>query len=78
VLEQKINGKYFKENLEKTVAPFKSIESKVNAIRNFKRKEILRIGLKDIYLKEELKNITLYLSFLANSISAILFDLCYK
>lgn len=78
VLEQKINGKYFKENLEKTVAPFKSIESKVNAIRNFKRKELLRIGLKDIYLKEELKNITLYLSFLANSISAILFELCYK
>ncbi len=78
VLEQKIDYKYFKESLEKTVSSFRTFDSKVNAIRNFKRKEILRIGLKDIYLKEELKNITLYLSHLANSISAILFDLCYK
>ena len=78
VLEQKTDYKYFKDNLEKIVSSFRTFDSKVNAIRNFKRKEILKIGLKDIYLKEELKNITLYLSNLANSISAILFDLCYK
>lgn len=78
VLEQKTDYKYFKESLEKVVSSFRTFDSKVNAIRNFKRKEILRIGLKDIYLKEELKNITLYLSNLANSISAVLFDLCYK
>ena len=68
ILEQKVEEKYFKENLEKTVSSFKSFDSKVNAIRNFKRKEILRIGLKDIYLKENLKNITHYLSELAKSI----------
>jgi glutamate-ammonia-ligase adenylyltransferase len=78
ILEQKTDYKYFKESLEKTVSPFKSFDSKVNAIRNFKRKEILRIGLKDIYLKEELKNITHCLSNLANSISAVLFELCHK
>ncbi len=78
VLEQKLNNKYFKESLEKTVSPFKSFDSKVNAIRNFKRKEMLRNGLKDIYLKEDLKNTTLYLSDLANSISSVLFELCYK
>ena len=78
VLEQKIDSQYFKENLEKTVSSFRTFDSKVNAIRNFKRKEILRIGLKDIYLKEELKDITRYLSNLANCISSILFDLCYK
>ena len=78
VLEQKTDYKYFKESLENIVSSFRTFDSKVNAIRNFKRKEILRIGLKDIYLKEELKNITLYLSNLANSISAVLFDLCYK
>lgn len=78
VLEQKIDYKYFKESLEKTISSFRTFDSKVNALRNFKRKEILRIGLKDIYLKEELKNITRYLSNLASSISAILFDLCYK
>lgn len=78
VLEQKLGDKYFKNILAKTVSPFKSFDSKVNAIRNFKRKEMLRIGLKDIYLKEDLKNITLYLSDLANSISSVLFELCYK
>jgi glutamate-ammonia-ligase adenylyltransferase len=78
VLEQKLDDKYFKSILEKTVSPFRSFDSKVNAIRNFKRKEMLRIGLKDIYLKEDLKNITLYLSYLANSISSVLFELCYK
>ena len=78
ILEQKVEEKYFKENLEKTVSSFKSFDSKVNAIRNFKRKEILRIGLKDIYLKENLKNITHYLSELAKSITYVLFDLCYK
>ena len=78
VLEQKLENKYLKDVLQKTVSPFKSFDSKVNSIRNFKRKEMLRIGLKDIYLKEELKNITLYLSSLANAISSILFELCYK
>jgi len=78
VLEQRLDEKYLRNNLEKTVSSFKSFDSKSNAIRNFKRKEILRIGLKDIYLKEELKNITGYLSDLANSISSTLFELCYK
>ena len=78
VLGQNIDEKYFKSSLEKSISSFKFFESKVNAIRNFKRKEMLRIGLKDIYLKEELINITRYLSELANSISSVLFELCYK
>jgi [glutamine synthetase] adenylyltransferase / [glutamine synthetase]-adenylyl-L-tyrosine phosphorylase len=78
VLEFKVDDKYFKESLEKLVLPFKSFESKTNAIRNFKRKEILRIGLKDIYLKTDFKIITLHLSQLAVAISSILFDLCYS
>lgn len=78
VLEQNLDEKYFRNSLEKTISSYKSFESKVNAIRNFKRKEILRIGLKDIYLKDELINITRYLTELSNSISAALFDLCYN
>lgn len=78
IMEFKISEKYFKDNLEKSIQQFKSFESKVNAIRNFKRKEILRIGLKDIYLKEDLRNITLYLSQLAVTISSVLFDLCFN
>ena len=78
VLEQKNDKKYFISSLEKTISSFKYFDSKVNAIRNFKRKEILRIGLKDIYLKEDLINITRYLSELAIAISSALFELCYK
>ena len=78
VLQQTLDEKYFSSTLEKSVLSFKSFDSKVNAIRNFKRKEILRIGLKDIYLKEELKGTTLNLSNLAVSISSVLFDLCYQ
>ena len=78
ILEQKIDYTQLKNNLEKTILAFRSFDSKVNAIRNFKRKEILRIGLKDIYLKEELLNVTKNLSDLANVISSTLFELCYS
>ena len=78
VLEQNFDEKYFRISLEKTISSYKSFESKLNAIRNFKRKEILRIGLKDIYLKDELINITRYLTELSYSISAALFYLCYN
>ncbi len=78
VLEHKLDEKYFTSVLDKTISSYKYFNSKVNALRNFKRKEILRIGLKDIYLKEDLVNITRYLSQLANSISSVLFELCYK
>ncbi len=69
VLEFNLDEKYFKDSLVKSVLAFKSFESKINALRNFKRKEILRIGLKDIYLKEDLRKTTLHLSRLANAIS---------
>lgn len=78
VLEYKINKKYFDEVLDKSISVYKSFESKVNVIRNFKRKEILRIGLKDIYLKQDLPDTTKQLSELAEVISSKLFELCYS
>ncbi|HEX7357452.1 MAG TPA: hypothetical protein VF270_07090 [Ignavibacteriaceae bacterium] len=78
VLNARVDQKFYQQELEKIIFPFKSLESKVNAIRFFKRKEILRIGLKDIYLKNDLKNITQNLSDLAISITSILFGLCHK
>ena len=78
VLEFNLDEKYFKDSLVKSVLAFKSFESKINVLRNFKRKEILRIGLKDIYLKEDLRKTTLHLSRLANAISSVLFDLCFQ
>ena len=78
VLSQNIDDKYFINNLGSIISSYKSFDAKINAIRNFKRKEILRIGLKDIYLKEDLIKVTIYLSQLAKSISKVLFELCYK
>jgi len=77
VLEFKIDEKYYAENLKILISSYKSFDGKVNAIRNFKRKEILRIGLKDIYLKDDLTKITAYLSQLAIAVSKTLFDLCF-
>lgn len=77
VLEFNNNKKYFSEAIENSASAFKSFEARANAIRNFKRKEILRIGLKDIYLKQNLSDTTKQLSELAESISTKLFELCY-
>lgn len=76
-INKDINEKYYSQVLEDSLQKFKSFSAKVNVIRNFKRKEILRLGLKDIYLKEELSLITEYLSVLAKSIIKALFKICY-
>ena len=78
VLNQNIDEKYYSALLKNSLSSFKSFEAKLNVIRNFKRKELLRIGLKDIYLKADLNLITNYLSKLAVAISSELFALCYK
>ena len=43
-----------------------------------KRKELLRIGVKDIFLKKDIEEITKELSSLAKSIAACLFSISYK
>ncbi len=70
--------KDYRKLAAETVERFKSFESKVNALRNLKRRELLRIGITDIYLKEPYERITSELSYLAINISSVLFDLCYK
>ena len=77
VLNQKIDNKFYTQILLNSLPTFKSFEAKVNVIRNFKRKEILRIGLNDISLKKDLKITTNYLSSLAVTISSELFKICY-
>ncbi|MCW8996396.1 MAG: hypothetical protein OQK77_11340, partial [Psychromonas sp.] len=53
-------------------------DAKTHALNSLKRKEILRIGLKDIYLKKDIKEITRELSILANILTSILFSECYS
>jgi len=77
-LKSKLESEKFNSELTDTLKHYKSIEVKVNALKNIKKKEILRIGLKDIYIKTELNEIVEELSILANAISSQLFTLCYE
>ncbi len=77
-LSSKIEKERFSEELNKSLASYKSLHAKLNAIRTIKRKEILRIGTKDILGDSSLEETTSQLSVLANIISGELFKLCYN
>ena len=57
---------------------FKSFNSKLNFLRQIKKRFILKIGLSDILGLDELTSITEQLSFLAKAINAKLFEICYR
>ncbi len=57
---------------------FKTLNSKLNYLRNFKRRETLKIGVKDIIFSTELLKTTEQLSILARAVNSELFYLCYN
>lgn len=75
-LKKSFTAESFSHELNKTIEPYKSFNRKVNALRLIKRREILRIGLKDILNEADLSTITKELSILAKCISAALFKIC--
>jgi glutamate-ammonia-ligase adenylyltransferase len=76
-LNVKIGRNELNEELKSRTSLYNSLDAKVHAINTLKRKEILRIGLKDIFLKNDLSEITNELSTLASSLTAELFSICY-
>ena len=78
VLTTRLELNSFIKSLSATLQSYNSLQAKLNAIRATKRKEILRIGLKDILRIENLNSITEELSTLAKGITSILFSLCYN
>ena len=76
-LTEKHDEKSFEEEVEERISSYESLDTKVHALNAFKRREILRIGLKDIYTKAELEEITNELSILARVLSDKLFLSCY-
>jgi glutamate-ammonia-ligase adenylyltransferase len=78
ILRFRPDEKYFNEVVKNSTDIFKSFEAKVNALKNVKKKEILRIGLRDFYRYDDLIAITKELSQLATAISSKLFSLCYQ
>ncbi|MFB3056364.1 MAG: hypothetical protein ACE1ZQ_04270, partial [Ignavibacteriaceae bacterium] len=68
----------FKKEIKSTLSLYSTFRAKISALKTIKRKELLRIGLRDIYLKVPVKNITEELSILAIHLSSELFSICYK
>lgn len=74
-LEVKLNYEELKKYITSAIISYKSFTSKVNFLRNLKRKEMLRIGIRDILSIANLETITEELSILAKVITAKLFKL---
>jgi glutamate-ammonia-ligase adenylyltransferase len=78
ILESRLENRAFLKEVKDTMERYRSFNAKVHALKSIKRKELLRIGLKDIYSKTNLIEITEELSILASTLISELFDLCYK
>ncbi len=77
-LKKKITRNYYKKHISKIHLNYKSFQSKLNILKNFKKQEILRIGILDYFLNTPLTKITELLSLLANTICSYLFSLCLE
>lgn len=77
-LEPKPNLQNFEKSVDSSLHLYRSFSAKVNFFRSLKRKEILRIGLRDILSLASLQEITEELSILARVISAKLFEICLE
>lgn len=75
-LSKEINENELINEIKIGIDNYKSFERKVNYLRIFKNRMMLKIGLNDIYNHYSLIKITADLSNLAKSITGILFDLC--
>lgn len=77
-LNKELTLQQLSEEVRLTTANYNTFKGKVNAIKSIKRKEILKIGLKDIVLKKDMLEITAELSVLAKALAAALFETCYN
>ena len=77
-LKSRLDEENFVKVIRSTTSVFKSFHAKVNSLRSLKRREILRIGLRDILGLSELKETVFDLSVLARGIASELFSICYK
>ncbi len=76
-IDNVLNTDFYNQALTTAVSSFKSFDSSLNAVRRVKRKELLRIGTRDIFLRKGIEEITGELSSLASAIASKLFSICY-
>lgn len=73
-LDIKLSKEDYIKEAQSTIYRFQSVNKKLNALRRFKRREILRIGIRDIFGIADFEETVLSLSELASSIV----DICLK
>lgn len=78
VLNSKLDKKNFAGEVEERISRSNSLDAKTHALNSLKRREILRIGLKDIFKKTEVVETTAELSILAKTLTEKLFEGCYQ
>jgi len=78
VMNSKLDKKNFEAEVEERISRNNSLEAKTHALNSLKRREILRIGLKDIFHNSEIAETTWELSILANTLTEKLFESCYQ
>ena len=78
ILNAKLNRVKYSKELRTILESYNSLQAKVRTLKSMKRKELLRIGLKDIYLKAPIEELTKELSILATQLSGELFTICYQ
>ncbi|MDP2302593.1 MAG: hypothetical protein Q8N03_09255 [Ignavibacteria bacterium] len=77
-LNTKLSQKPFLQESSEKLLIYNSFKSKVNLLKSIKRREILRIGIRDTLGIQSLKETTFELSFLANNLTSILFEICFN
>jgi len=77
-LAQNISSETLTKELQNGINRYSTFNAKLNFIRQFKKRYILKIGVNDILYLSDLRIITEQLSYLAKSILSVLFELCYQ
>lgn len=77
-LSKEIRLEEIEKEVSEGVRKFKSLNSRLTFLRQFKKRIILKIGTNDILHFDELLSTTRQLSFLAKIINENLFEICYE
>jgi len=78
LLTPEIEKEKFSTEVSERISRYNSLDGKTHALNSFKRREILRIGLKDILRSFEVGETTKQLSTLATTLTSQLFESCYQ
>jgi glutamate-ammonia-ligase adenylyltransferase len=76
-LESRLNEEEFSSDVRRTVSLHKDFQSKINSLRVIKKREMLRIAVRDLHNSAALQDTAQQLSLLSEVLLAELFQLCY-